>query len=241
MSQDRTAALAAFWNARYAGDEYAYGTAPNDFLVAQVALLPVGQPVLCLADGEGRNGVWLASRGFDVTSIDVAQQGLDKAQALAKRAGVSLQTLRADVTRHELGENRWGAIVSIFLHLPRRARALLLGRCVPSRPAASSSSRPTASARSNSARAVRPSPSCSFASKTSSRSSQAWRSCTASTACAPCTKAGTITVMRTWCRWWRAAARSRSTGRRAVGAVASRHPGSASIAQRSPRQAEHTG
>ncbi len=130
MSQDRTAALAAFWNARYAGDEYAYGTAPNDFLVAQVALLPVGQPVLCLADGEGRNGVWLASRGFDVTSIDVAQQGLDKAQALAKRAGVSLQTLRADVTRHELGENRWGAIVSIFLHLPRRARASLLGRCV---------------------------------------------------------------------------------------------------------------
>ncbi len=130
MSEDRVAALAAFWNARYAGDDYAYGTEPNDFLVAQAALLPHGLPVLCLADGEGRNGVWLASRGFDVTSIDVAQHGLDKAQALAKRAGVSVQTLRADVTRHELGENRWGAIVSIFLHLPQRARAQLLGRCV---------------------------------------------------------------------------------------------------------------
>ncbi|MCD6674148.1 MAG: class I SAM-dependent methyltransferase [Burkholderiaceae bacterium] len=128
--EDRTAALAAFWNARYAGDDYAYGTEPNDFLVAQAALLPVGLPVLCLADGEGRNGVWLASRGFDVTSIDIAQQGLDKAQALAKRAGVRLRTLRADLTRHELGENHWGAIVSIFLHLPQRARAALLARCV---------------------------------------------------------------------------------------------------------------
>jgi len=130
MSEDRIAALAAFWNARYAGDDYAYGIEANDFLVAQAALLPSGLPVLCLANGEGRNGVWLAGRGFDVTSIDVAQQGLDKAQALAKRAGVSLQTICADVTSHELGENRWGAIVSIFLHLPQRARAALLGRCV---------------------------------------------------------------------------------------------------------------
>ncbi|MCO5099300.1 MAG: class I SAM-dependent methyltransferase [Burkholderiaceae bacterium] len=130
MSEDRAAALAAFWNARYAGDDYAYGTEPNDFLVAQAALLPVGLPVLCLADGEGRNGVWLAARGFDVTSIDIAQQGLDKAQALAENAGVTIRTERADLTRHDLGEGRWGAIVSIFLHLPRRARAALHGRCV---------------------------------------------------------------------------------------------------------------
>lgn len=130
MSEDRIAALAAFWNSRYAGEDYAYGTEPNDFLVAQAALLPAGLPVLCLADGEGRNGVWLAGRGFEVTSVDVAQQGLDKAQALAQRAGVSLRTVRADVMQYELGENRWGAIVSIFLHLPQRARAALLARCV---------------------------------------------------------------------------------------------------------------
>lgn len=130
MSEDRIAALAAFWNARYAGEDYAYGTEPNDFLVAQAALLPAGLPVLCLADGEGRNGVWLAGRGFEVTSVDVAQQGLDKAQALAQRAGVSLRTVRTDVMQYELGENRWGAIVSIFLHLPQRARAALLARCV---------------------------------------------------------------------------------------------------------------
>jgi len=130
MSEDRIAALAKFWNQRYAGEDYAYGTEPNDFLVAQAPLLPAGRPVLCLADGEGRNGVWLASRGFAVTSLDVARQGLEKAQALAKRAGVPIETVHADITRHELGENRWGGIVSIFLHLPPRARAALHARCV---------------------------------------------------------------------------------------------------------------
>src|SRR5690606_8127635 len=113
MSEERIAALAKFWNARYAGEDYAYGTEPNDFLVAQAPRLPAGLPVLCLADGEGRNGVWLASRGFDVTSVDVAQQGLDKAQALARRAGVAIETVRADVARYELGEDRRGGIVSI--------------------------------------------------------------------------------------------------------------------------------
>lgn len=130
MSEDRIAALAKFWNERYAGADYAYGTEPNDFLVAQAPLLPHGLPVLCLADGEGRNGVWLASRGFDVTSVDVARKGLDKARSLAQRAGVPIATVCADVTRYELGRKRWGGIVSIFLHLPQRARAALHARCV---------------------------------------------------------------------------------------------------------------
>lgn len=129
MSEDRIAALAKFWDARYAGDDYAYGTEPNDFLVAQAPLLPAGMPVLCLADGEGRNGVWLASRGFAVTSVDVSRQGLEKARALARRAGVAIETVQADVTRYDLGKERWGAIVSIFLHLPQRARAALHAHC----------------------------------------------------------------------------------------------------------------
>lgn len=128
-ARERLAGLESFWNARYAGSEYAYGTEPNDFLVAQVAHFPLALPVLCLADGEGRNGVWLARRGFDVTSVDVARQGIEKAQALAARAGVPLRTVCADVTRYEAGTDRWGAIVSIFLHLPRRARAALHARC----------------------------------------------------------------------------------------------------------------
>lgn len=122
--------LKAFWNARYAEGGFAYGTAPNDFLVEHVRELPARQPVLCLADGEGRNGVWLARRGFDVTSADLAERGLEKAQALAREAAVQIRTLVADVTRHDLGEATWGGIVSIFLHLPARSRRALHERCV---------------------------------------------------------------------------------------------------------------
>ena len=111
--------LAEFWNARYAEQHYVYGTEPNEFLVAQLPrlqALPAGAPVLCLADGEGRNSVWLARQGFAVTAVDVAEQGLQKARALAAQQGVTLTTLCADVTQFDLGNRRWGAIVSIFLH-----------------------------------------------------------------------------------------------------------------------------
>jgi SAM-dependent methyltransferase len=124
--------LRAFWNARYAADAYAYGTAPNEFLVQclpRLQPLPHGARVLCLADGEGRNGVWLAAQGFDVTSVDVADEGLRKARALADREGVQLQTVQGDLTTFELGRERWDAIVSIFLHLPAKARRALHRRC----------------------------------------------------------------------------------------------------------------
>ena len=124
--------LLAFWNARYAAEGYSYGTAPNEFLVQclpRLRSLTRGARVLCLADGEGRNGVWLAGQGFAVTSVDIAEQGLSKARSLAQRAGVVLQTLQADVTAFELGRERWDAIVSIFLHLPVKPRRALHQRC----------------------------------------------------------------------------------------------------------------
>ena len=120
--------LQAFWNTRYAAEGYSYGTAPNEFLVQclpHLQSLPRGARVLCLADGEGRNGVWLATQGFAVSSVDIAEQGLSKARALAGRAGVALQTLQGDVTAFELGRDRWDAIVSIFLHLPAKPRRAL--------------------------------------------------------------------------------------------------------------------
>lgn len=122
--------LQRFWNERFAGEAYAYGTAPNDYLVERLPALPSGAEVLCLADGEGRNGVWLAGRGAQVTSVDLADQGLAKARALAARAGVSLHTMHADVTTFDMGDARWHAIVSIFLHLPAEPRRALHRRCV---------------------------------------------------------------------------------------------------------------
>jgi len=73
---------AAFWNDRYRGDDYVYGTEPNEFLLSVAAEIPAG-PVLCLAEGEGRNAIFLAGRGHAVTAIDQAEAGLAKARALA--------------------------------------------------------------------------------------------------------------------------------------------------------------
>ncbi|MCP5137857.1 MAG: class I SAM-dependent methyltransferase [Gammaproteobacteria bacterium] len=109
------------WDQRYASSEYVYGTEPNDFLRGQVGLLPRGR-VLCLADGEGRNGVWLAQQGFEVTSVDASAVGLAKTRALAASRGVSLTTVHADLAEFDLGTAQWDAVVSIFCHLPPSLR-----------------------------------------------------------------------------------------------------------------------
>lgn len=115
----------AFWNARYADAGFAYGTAPNDFVVEVAARIPEG-PVLCLAEGEGRNAVYLASRGHEVTAMDLSVVGLEKAQALAKERGVTLTTMAADLSTYVIEENQWSAIVCIWMHLPKALRAQVL-------------------------------------------------------------------------------------------------------------------
>ncbi len=122
--------LRTFWDQRYGAPDYVYGTEPNAFLVEHLPALRPGARVLCLADGEGRNGVWLARQGCDVTSVDIAPAGSAKTEALARRHGVHVATLTEDVTRMDWGSAAtggagWDAIVSIFLHLPAASRRRL--------------------------------------------------------------------------------------------------------------------
>lgn len=117
------------WDERYSGKDYAYGTAPNDFLREMVSALPSGR-VLCLADGEGRNGVFLAEQGFAVTSVDQSASGMRKARELAASRGVAIETVVADLSEWEMGEGRWDAIVSIFAHMPPAVRGPLHRRVV---------------------------------------------------------------------------------------------------------------
>jgi len=112
---------ADFWNQRFGGAAYLYGTAPNDF-VAQVAdRIPAG-PVLCLAEGEGRNAVFLAGRGHAVTAVDLSPVGLEKAQALAARQGVRITTIAADLAAFALEEGVWSGVVASWAHLPSQLR-----------------------------------------------------------------------------------------------------------------------
>ncbi len=115
-----------FWNERYSTTDYAYGKEPNSFLEANRKL--VCQKVLCLAEGEGRNAVFLAKNGSHVTCIDYAEEGLRKAQQLAKENGVELTTLCADLTNVDLKADEWDSIVVIFGHFPSDLRKKVHGQ-----------------------------------------------------------------------------------------------------------------
>lgn len=113
----------SMWNERYASEDFVYGTEPNSFLAQQVNLMH--GPVLSLAEGEGRNAVFLASHGWDVLGVDSSDVGLAKAQKLAAARGVSIRTEVADLSDYSPPENQFGAVVSIFAHLPSVVRRRL--------------------------------------------------------------------------------------------------------------------
>jgi SAM-dependent methyltransferase len=83
--------------------------------------------VLCLGEGEGRNAVFLAARGLDVTALDLSAVGLEKAQRLAKERGVTITTQVADLADFDLGAARWGAVVASWCHLPPWVRTRVHG------------------------------------------------------------------------------------------------------------------
>ena len=100
MSQPSPGAFAnpaATWNERYGRADYHFGTEPNAWLARHAHVWTPGQRVLCVADGEGRNSVWLAQRGLQVEAFDVAEVGLAKARRLAAERGVSVGLVQADV------------------------------------------------------------------------------------------------------------------------------------------------
>ncbi len=119
----------SFWDDRYKVEDYVYGREPNDFLRAEAHRIAPGR-VLCLAEGEGRNAVFLAGLGHQVTAVDQSIEGLRKADRLAREHGVEITTVQAD-----LATDRRGAPMSPRTDLanglhPLRARApLARGAC----------------------------------------------------------------------------------------------------------------
>lgn len=118
------------WDERYAESEWAYGTEPNDFLVDVAGAIPRHGRVLCLAEGQGRNAVYLAERGHTVTAMDLSEVGLARARELAEKRGVTIDTERGDLADYDLGAARWDAIVSIWAHVPSVLRRALHRRVV---------------------------------------------------------------------------------------------------------------
>ena len=105
----------AFWDERFRAEDYVFGTQPNAFLAEQVGRLEDNSEVLAVADGEGRNSVFLASHGHRVTAIDISQAAIDKAERLAQRQGVDVRYLKADLVHYDWSARQYNAIVSIFI------------------------------------------------------------------------------------------------------------------------------
>ncbi|MFZ5727845.1 MAG: SAM-dependent methyltransferase, partial [Pseudomonadota bacterium] len=114
-----------FWDERYQGEAYLFGEAPNAFLARQSDRLRPGMTALAVADGEGRNGVWLAEQGLDVLSIDASRVAQDKARRLAARRGVELAFEIADLSAWNWPADRFDLVAAIFIQFadpPLRAR-----------------------------------------------------------------------------------------------------------------------
>lgn len=109
------------WDERYGEPGFAYGTAPNEFLVSVVDRLPRGK-ILSLAEGEGRNAVYLASLGYQVTGVDGSEVGLRKAGELAAGRGVPITTIHADLSEFEIEPEQWDGIIACYCHLPPAIR-----------------------------------------------------------------------------------------------------------------------
>lgn len=107
--------MANMWDERYATEEYLFGTEPNAFLVSQRHLLKPGMRCLAVADGEGRNGVWLAQQGLGVLSVDASPVASDKAGRLAQQRGVSIEREVVDLAQWHWGENRFDVVAAIFI------------------------------------------------------------------------------------------------------------------------------
>jgi SAM-dependent methyltransferase len=114
-----------FWNDRYLGDDLVYGAAPNDFLASVADRLPATGHALDIGAGEGRNALFLASRGLNVLAVDQSEVGMQKARRLAQACGLTLRTHVTDLQDFDEKPNSFDVITSIFVHLPTMLRALV--------------------------------------------------------------------------------------------------------------------
>lgn len=120
---------AATWDARFSDPGYVFGTEPNAWLAGHRSLFEPGKRALAVADGEGRNSVWLAQLGMQVDAFDISPVGVDKARKLAASAGVDVNYQVADCDNFAWTAQAYDYVVAIFIQFADPAmRARLFAR-----------------------------------------------------------------------------------------------------------------
>lgn len=117
------------WNQKYDCDGYFYGTAPNEWLRMNAHRFPKSGRALAIADGEGRNGVYLASLGYQTDSVDSSEVGVAKAAELAARHQVELNAVHADLRDYAIEANSLDVVAAIYAHLPADLRRQTHAAC----------------------------------------------------------------------------------------------------------------
>jgi cyclopropane fatty-acyl-phospholipid synthase-like methyltransferase len=124
------------WDARFSGPDFLFGTEPNAYLASQRALMTAGQTALAVADGEGRNSIWLAQQGLLVDAFDISAVGVAKADELARRAGVSVNLHVADCDSWDWQPAAYDVVAAIFVQFagPEMRRRLFAGMVATLKP-----------------------------------------------------------------------------------------------------------
>lgn len=122
MASDKWANPQKMWDERFGQAELVYGEQPNAYLRAQSARLTPGCKILVPGDGYGRNGIWLAREGFQVSTVDLSPVGVARARKSAQEAGLTMSIEQADLASWTWPVDEFDAVASIFLHLPREVR-----------------------------------------------------------------------------------------------------------------------
>ncbi len=113
----------AFWDEKFDRPDYRYGTEPNQFVAdALPELIDTGQQVLCVGDGEGRNGVWCARQGYQTTSLEPSAVGIEKIEALADEHRVQITTIHDRMPSDRVDDEAFDAVVLTFVHAPEPTR-----------------------------------------------------------------------------------------------------------------------
>lgn len=116
------------WNERFNSEEYYYGEEPNVFIQQQAFRLEPSQKVIAFAEGEGRNAVFLAKRNLEVTAIDYAESGLQKAKKLAQKHGVDIHTQKIDLMVEDVASEEYDAAIMVFGHFHKNAQTMVLNK-----------------------------------------------------------------------------------------------------------------
>jgi len=111
----------AFWNSKFSREGFLYGLKPNAFIASKIKQFPKNAKVLCLGEGEGRNAIFLAKKGFEVTAIDASDIGISKLHFRALEENLKIETICKDLNEWEVSE-KYDVIIASYLHMYKKER-----------------------------------------------------------------------------------------------------------------------